>query len=301
MIRESIIPSSKQVTYPIGMRAVMAWLGVLGSVAPGLAGRAAYRLWFSPRRFRTPQRERLWLKAAQRQYLDTPDNGEVAVYQWGRTGPRILLVHGWNGRATQLGTFIEPLNEAGYKVLAFDCPAHGHSPGKQTNLIEIAHALRAVSARFGPLEGIIAHSFGVAVTAYALRHLGVGARRVVCLSPPGRMQYLFNKFCDMVRLPVRAREAFELEVRENFGEDVWEQLSPEANVELLEDVPALLIHDEHDRDVTLSQAEILHEAWPGARLLRTSGLGHRKILRDPEVIAHTVRFLQRGHVPERAE
>lgn len=281
-----------------GVRALAIWLAVLGSVAPSLAAGVACRRWFSPYRFRLPPRERVWLNTARREYVSSLDNGMVALYRWGRKGPRVLLMHGWNGRATQLCSFIEPLLQAGYQVIAFDAPAHGHSPGKRTDLIEIAHALRSVSVRFGPFEGIIGHSFGVAVTAYALRHLGVAAHRVVALSPPGRMPYLFNSFCELVQLPPRAREAFEERVKERFGKDVWEQLSPEANVELLENIPALLIHDNEDREVTPGQAEILHQAWPGSHLLRTNGLGHRRILRDPAVIAHTVRFLQRGELPE---
>lgn len=284
-----------------GVRAQAAWLALLGSVAPSLAGELACRRWFAPYRFRRPPRERVWLNSAQREYVACHEDCTVTLYRWGRKGPRVLLMHGWNGRATQLSAFIEPLLQAGYQVIAFDAPAHGNSPGKRTDLIEIAHALRSVSVRYGPFEGIIAHSFGVAVTTYALRHLGVAAHRVVGLSPPGRMPYLFNNFCELLRLPRRAREAFEQRVMERFGKDVWEQLSPEANVELLENVPGLLIHDNDDREVTPSQAEILHQAWPGSHLLRTDGLGHRRILRAPVVIAHTVRFLQRGQIPETAE
>jgi pimeloyl-ACP methyl ester carboxylesterase len=124
---------------------------------------------------------------------------------------------------------------------------------------------------------------------------------VVGISPPGRMPYLFNRYCELLRLPSRAREAFEARVMEQFGRDVWEQLSPEANVELLDNVPALLIHDNQDKEVTPGQAEILHQAWPGSRLLRTDGLGHRRILQDPSVIASTVRFMQRGEIPKGAE
>jgi pimeloyl-ACP methyl ester carboxylesterase len=284
-----------------GMRMLAAGLAMLGSVAPGLAASVACRRWFAPHRFGLPPRERVWLEAARRDYITSPDNTLVAVYRWGNEGPRVLLVHGWNGRATQLCSFIEPLLQAGYQVIAFDAPAHGRSPGQRTNLIEIAHALRAVAVRFGPFEGIIGHSFGVAAATYALRHLGVATRRFVGLSPPGRMPYLFNCFCDLLRLPARAREAFEARVMEQFGEDVWEQLSPEANVELLGNVPALLIHDNQDNEVTPSQAEILHQAWPDSRLLRTDGLGHRRILRDPHVVAHAVRFLQRGEIPAGAE
>jgi pimeloyl-ACP methyl ester carboxylesterase len=287
--------------FPGGTRVLATALAMLGSVAPGLAADVACRRWFAPQRLRLPPRERVWINSAERDYVTSPDNALVAVYRWGRKGPRILLMHGWNSRATQLCSFIEPLRQAGYQVIAFDAPAHGRSPGQRTDLIEIAHALRAVSVRYGPFEGIVAHSFGVAAATYALRHLGVTAHRVVGISSPGRMPYLFNRFCELLGLPSRAREAFEARVMERFGRDVWEQLSPEANVELLDNVPALLIHDNQDNEVTPGQAEILHQAWPGSHLLRTDGLGHLKILRDSSVIASTVRFMQRGEIPTGAE
>jgi hypothetical protein len=42
--------------------------------------------------------------------------------------------------------------------------------------------------------------------------------------------------------------------------------------------------------------EIAH-ARPGAELLTTEGLGHRAILRHPEVVRRTVEFIQNGHQP----
>jgi len=298
---EQMLMSRQNQVYPIALRAMAAWFSMLGSIAPGLAARLAYHMWFTPHRLRTPSREKPWFQTARRQFINVNKHCELAVYQWGEEGPRILLMHGWNGRATQLGAFIEPLVSAGYQVLAFDCPAHGYSSGRQTNLFDIAHALHAVSARFGPFEGIIAHSFGVAVSVYAMRHLGVATRRIVCLSPPGRISYLFNQFCEMLHLPLRTRASLERRMLKNFGRDIWEQISPDANAELLDDVQALLIHDDQDRDVSLNQGRILRESWPGARLLRTSGLGHRQILRDPEVIDTTLQFLQNGQYPAAAE
>ena len=53
---------------------------------------------------------------------------ERAVWDWGE-GPTVLLVHGWNGAAAQLAGYVQPLVDAGYHVVAFDQPGHGHSSG----------------------------------------------------------------------------------------------------------------------------------------------------------------------------
>jgi pimeloyl-ACP methyl ester carboxylesterase len=58
--------------------------------------------------------------------------------------------------------------------------------------------------------------------------------------------------------------------------------------------PALIVHDRDDPDVPYAHGEEIARAWPGAELMTTSGLGHRSVLRDPEVIRRTVSFLGQG-------
>ena len=58
--------------------------------------------------------------------------------------------------------------------------------------------------------------------------------------------------------------------------------------------PALIIHDQYDREVPYDHGSAIAEAWPGAELVTTSGLGHRAILRDREVVRRTVEFLATG-------
>ena len=55
--------------------------------------------------------------------------------------------------------------------------------------------------------------------------------------------------------------------------------------------PLLVLHDEQDRAVPVTCGESLVRAWPGAELRKTRGLGHKRILRDPQVIASSVDFI----------
>ena len=77
----------------------------------------------------------------------------MKVWSWG-AGPTVLLVHGWNGRATQLGAFVEPLVARGYRVVAFDALGHGHSVGTQSSLPELANCIRQVVEELGGVHGI---------------------------------------------------------------------------------------------------------------------------------------------------
>ncbi|WP_158754447.1 alpha/beta hydrolase [Streptomyces sp. NRRL F-2580] len=56
--------------------------------------------------------------------------------------------------------------------------------------------------------------------------------------------------------------------------------------------PILLVHDTDDDVAAPSQARAFADAYgPQARLIETTGLGHRRILADPEVIASAVEFV----------
>ena len=101
-----------------------------GLIAPALTGRLACRLWYQTTRFPLPALEKNALLDAdvKRQEIN---GSTVASYAWGDTGAWVLLIHGWNGRGTQLSAFVKPLLHSGFRVLAFDAPAHGKSSGKR--------------------------------------------------------------------------------------------------------------------------------------------------------------------------
>jgi pimeloyl-ACP methyl ester carboxylesterase len=55
--------------------------------------------------------------------------------------------------------------------------------------------------------------------------------------------------------------------------------------------PLLIIHDRADAEIPWQHGRVIAHAWRGAGLLMTDGLGHRRILRDPDVVAAAVAFL----------
>jgi len=54
----------------------------------------------------------------------------------------------------------------------------------------------------------------------------------------------------------------------------------------------LIVHDRGDREIPWRDGAALATAWPGAELKLTDGLGHRRILSDPDVIAAALAFVQ---------
>ena len=57
--------------------------------------------------------------------------------------------------------------------------------------------------------------------------------------------------------------------------------------------PTLVLHDSDDRTAPLATGRALAGALRAARLQVTQGLGHRRILDAPSVIASVVQHLQR--------
>jgi hypothetical protein len=60
------------------------------------------------------------------------------------------------------------------------------------------------------------------------------------------------------------------------------------------DSALLVVHDHDDHEVPFSQGAQHAAAWPNAQLRETHELGHRRILRDGDVIAATVAFAREG-------
>lgn len=270
------------------LRLIRAGLRGVGWVSPRLAARVALRLWFQPRRFPEPPREARWRNTAKTTWLQH-SGVELATYIWG-SGPVVLLVHGWDARGPQLGSLVRPLTDAGYQVVALDLPGHGRSGGKTTNILESAEAIRAVAAAHGPLVAVVGHSFGAIAAVRALRD-GLAADKAVCISPPAQLRWMTDRFCRVLRLTQRVQQQLEARMVREFGPDIWQQVSTDHNALGL-DMPALIIHDRDDGDVPLSQGEAVASAWPESELLITTGLGHRRILRNRRVAQAIVRFVQ---------
>jgi pimeloyl-ACP methyl ester carboxylesterase len=269
---------------------VRSGLRALGVVAPPLAAEVALGLFSRPPRRRTPD-DALAAIAGGRELAVKVDGASVRAWWWGEGAP-VLLVHGWGGHGGQLAAFVPPLLAAGVAVVAFDGPAHGASGGRTTSMPGFAKTLAALVARTGAPRGAIAHSFGAAATALALRRglptdpRGFRAAFVAPFTDPVRYFDLFVGslgFGPRLAASLRARAEARYGVR-------WDEIDLVARARDMT-VPLLVLHDRDDRALPLAESERLVGAWPGARLVATSGLGHNRLLADPSAVATAVAFV----------
>jgi len=261
----------------------------VGSFAPGVAARWAETIFCSPPRHEPRPSEEAFLRTGQR-FSVRSENQELAAWTWGK-GPVVILTHGWGGRAGRFSTIAGALVQAQFRAVLFDAPAHGASMGRQASLPEFARALRDVADTIGPVHGLVGHSLGGAAVSLAMKY-GLQAGGVVLLAPPADVVLFSDAFAEHLRIPWRARVVMRqnLETRLRFR---FEELHVPTLAQGMK-APALIIHDRNDPDVPYTHGQEIANAWPGAQLVATTGLGHRAILRDPDVVRRTVEFLRAG-------
>jgi pimeloyl-ACP methyl ester carboxylesterase len=211
----------------------------------------------------------------------------------------VLLVHGWEGRGSQLGAFVEPLVAAGMSVVAFDAPAHGDSPGRRLYLTDHADAIADVVAAIGPVHGVVAHSFGAAAVLLARARDGIAIRRNVVIAPNVLVDDALRRFARLVGLDDTDRLALERSLGTHSG-IMLDALALDRLVDA-RDHELLVIHDRDDGEVPFDHGQRLAAAWPGATLRTIDGLGHRRVLRDPAIVASVVELFASGVAPPRSD
>jgi len=252
----------------------------------------AYQAFFSPRQYEVKPREREIIDWGTN-YRVRYEAGEIAVTAWGESShPAVLLMHGWGGARAQMTGLVDPLLFAGYRVVAYDQPAHGESDGTMTNILEISPSMDLIAEKEGPFDAVIAHSFGTLITSYALTNLN--------FPPPTRLVYFgaFNRIMDslprfqtLAGLPDEIIEGIRGMIHENFGVDVLEAVNNDLMTQQI-DIPALMFHDTTDNVTPIEDSRSIAKVWKTAQLVETTGLGHRGALQSKEIHEQVMQFLK---------
>lgn len=302
---------------------VRARIAVLQAVSPRRAARFALDLWCTPpdgagrRRDDRAARGTLstvttgsgarvvvetWAPVAgDATHRDAPPSPDARTADGGAAGRDarseagvVYLAHGWGGWRGQLGAFVEPLRAAGYRVVAFDAPSHGESgPGRlgprRSTMPELADALAAVVSEHGAATAVVAHSLGTATTVLAVRD-GLPVERLVLVAAITDVLGEVDGFADLLRLSQPTRDLLGGMLSDLAGRPLGE-LDVRETVRTYPVPPALVVHDRADKEVPYPVGAALAAAWPEGELLTTEGLGHHRLLRDPEVVRAVVDYV----------
>lgn len=263
------------------------WLSHVSRLNPKVAAWLGAHWFTQPRHWPRPAREQDLLANAQAFAL----KGGQKAWSFG-AGPLVVLVHGWEGRGAQLGAFVEPLVAKGFRVVTFDVAAHGSSPGTHATILSWLSPLFEISKRFGDPVCVIAHSFGCPALSLALKR-GYHAQSVVYIAPPDALDGGARTFARITGIGERGENALKELLSARTGMRFEEQRVENFGAQM--QTPLLVVHDENDEDVPLACARTYARFWPDCQVFTTSGLGHRKILRDPTVVNRVVTFVDGHH------
>jgi pimeloyl-ACP methyl ester carboxylesterase len=270
-------------------------LAIIGAqrVWPSLAVRVALRIFGTPLPPRWLQRRGGWDRDWSIERWPFED-ATLTLYTRPAVGdgPVVLLVHGWGGDASQLLPIASALALQGLRPVLVDLPAHGRSDGSRSNLPQFARAVEYTVARLRErghaVHAVVAHSLGANAAARAASRAGTAARMVL-LAPPSSPRDYTRLFAHVFGLSERTRAAMQARIEAREGALMAEFEPPVVGPRI--DAPTLVVHDRGDRINPFSHGVAFAAHIAGARLLATTGLGHRKILKDPAVLDAVAAFL----------
>ena len=260
-------------------------------ISKRLATELGMYFFFRPQRYPTPVREKHMLDNSQQSVLLIPAiKKNIQIYRLPNKGQKILLVHGWSGRATQLHELAQSLHQSGMEIVSFDAPAHGQSEGNKTNIVEFVTCAKKVYATYGPFDHIIGHSMGGLVSLNVARE-GLGFKTLTVIGSGDKIKNVFldytrkMEFTDKIadRMINIVEKRFKLPLETYSGSHAIKQLS----------IPVHIIHDKQDYEVPLAYGEALHGSAHNATLSITEGLGHRRILRNEAVVKLVTSFIKK--------
>jgi pimeloyl-ACP methyl ester carboxylesterase len=256
---------------------------------PEVLGELAASVFLHPLRSgRRMPRELGYLETARRFTLETAAGG-LAAWEWGEAGrPLVGLLHGWEGHGAQLGAFAAPLVTAGFRVLAFDAPGHGDSPGDECSAPLLGRLLVAMQAETGEFFAFVAHSMGCAAAAMAAVR-GAPVRGMVFLAPPVSQLDRVERMCRRMEIGAETAVFFRAAVVRRTGLEFAEaDMFPVA---AQAPCPLLALHDPADDSTDYAATERFVAGWRGARLVPCPGRGHYRLLSTPEVVRQGAAFI----------
>lgn len=269
---------------------ILVTAGILKKISPFLASRFAAKLFLTPFKYKLPEREREMDENSRQTKLKVPSiKKEIVVYEYGNAPQKLLLVHGWSGRGTQLAKIAEALVKMGYSTISFDAPAHGRAPGKMSMMPYFIESIHYLEKELGPFEAAIGHSLGGMSSLRAIKK-GLRIKKLVIIGTANSITHITREFNRNLKFDEKIAAMMKAHFDKKFGEDMDEYSGAVSAKEV--GIPTLVIHDMQDVDVHVSSAYEIADALKNSEIFITEGLGHRRILGDKQVINKITTFLK---------
>ncbi len=265
---------------------------IMSRITPSRTAKRALNKFVRPRR----SQPKNWEHNAESLGLRFAISNEISAIRWlpqdydsTVKSKKLLLVHGWESRATQMYGLVPKLLALGYEVIGVDMPAHGHSTGQISHAEAFVQTVLLSQEKLGVFDAVVGHSMGAGASSLALSR-GLTTKKLVLISGPSSIENVLRSFSKFVGLNKHATDKFLHHASELVGKKPAEMDAINSKDDI--EISTLIIHDHHDFEVPISESKRLIPKFINAELYTTSGLGHRKILKSTEVIEKISGFLK---------
>ncbi|HBD25925.1 alpha/beta hydrolase [Flavobacterium sp.] len=270
-------------------KAILFIAKFLQAVSPSLTTKFAAKLFTTPIRHKLPKRELHMERESVQKSIVVPEiQKEIVVYEYGKSDKKVLLVHGWSGRGTQLVKIADELLKLGNMTISFDAPAHGKSKGNSSIMIEFIASILEIEKQYGPFEFAIGHSLGGMSVLNAIKQ-NLQVKKAVIIGSGDIIQDIIDDFICKLQL----KPEYGIKLRDHFEAKFSGKMDDYSAYKAAEktEVPVLIIHDKDDDDVSVKAAYNIQKHLKQSEIMITEGLGHRKILGDEAVIQKIKEFI----------
>ncbi|MFT4737005.1 MAG: pimeloyl-ACP methyl ester carboxylesterase [Paraglaciecola sp.] len=265
---------------------------LLSTVLPNRMVNIAYNTFANPQVKKLRPHELEVLATAKQEDFDFK-HFTIKTYQWGETGERILLIHGWEGQAGNFSELIHKLLTAGYQVCSFDAPSHGFSSSGKTSVLEFTE-LVAVMIRHFKVRKLISHSFGAVATTFSLfNNRDISIDKYVMLTTPDKFSERIDQIVELTGITEQVRAKLMIRLQKEMNVDL-NHLNVSEWVKHINVTSGLIIHDRQDKVLSIQQAQNVDRNWPNAQLRIVEGTGHFRILRTDWVLNEAIAFLKKA-------
>ncbi len=259
--------------------------------SPYLAMRFVFILFKTPYRFDRPSREHKMYQESNKKMLWIPNlQKNIKVYSLGTASKKVLLIHGWAGRGTQLYKIAESFVANGFMTISFDATAHGESEGKTSSMLEYITSIFEIEKKYGPFDFAIGHSLGGMALLNSIKQ-GLKLEKSAIIGSGNSITAICNQFVNRLGLKQKVAVLLKKKMDKVLNQDS-EVLSGYVAARSVR-IPVLVIHDTEDTDVKVACAYDVQKNLVNSELMITEGLGHRRILSDAKVIKRLITFFEK--------
>ena len=272
-------------------KAILFTAKFLQAVSPSLTTKFAAKLFTTPIKHKLPKRELHMERESVQKSIEVSEiQKEIVLYEYGKSNKKVLLVHGWSGRGTQLVKIADELLKMGYMTISFDAPAHGKSKGNSSIMIEFIASILEIEKQYGPFEFAVGHSLGGMSVLNAIKQ-NLQVKKAVIIGSGDIIQDIIDDFICKLQL----KPEFGIKLRDHFEAKFSGKMDDYSAYKAAEktEIPVLVIHDKDDDDVSVKAAYNIQKHLKQSEIMITEGLGHRKILGDETVIQKIREFISK--------